>query len=108
MRAMAKKIALHGKKKIMETLFSAAIFIVGILVMFRVITVRKSGKYLIWIALIFVFGPVLYHKNKIPQFFIGKSSVVGVYYCFFYRSYSFKDEPLAEIHETTLRTLYIA
>lgn len=51
----------------METLFPAAIFVVGILVMFRGITVRKSGKYLIWIALIFVFGPVLYGIIRIKS-----------------------------------------
>lgn len=57
----------------MELLFPIAIFVVGILVMFRAISVKKSGKYLVWIGLAFVFGPVLYcmAKAKALQFISG-------------------------------------
>jgi hypothetical protein len=44
----------------MELLFPIAIFVIGILLIFSVITVRKSGKYLIWVVLAFIFGPVVY------------------------------------------------
>ena len=44
----------------METLSPIAILIISILVMFTVISVRKSGKYLLWVVLILLFGPVTY------------------------------------------------
>jgi uncharacterized membrane protein YhaH (DUF805 family) len=57
----------------METLCPIAIFVIGILVMFRVISTRKSGKHLLWIALIFVFVPVIYGimKARAGEFFSG-------------------------------------
>jgi hypothetical protein len=48
----------------METLFPAAIFVIGILVMFGAISTKKSGKYLLWVILAFIFGPVIYGIMK--------------------------------------------
>ena len=48
----------------MESLFPLAILIVGILVMFRVISVSGSGRFLLWIVLAAMFGPVAYRIAK--------------------------------------------
>ena len=57
----------------METLSPIAILIISILVMFTVISVRKSGKYLLWVVLILLFGPVTYAimRGKTSQFLSG-------------------------------------
>ena len=57
-----------------ELVFLIAVVILGVLVILQVVPASKSWKYLLWIVLLCVFGPVIYGiaKTKSIEFLLAR------------------------------------